>query len=249
MNKKRTIIAAIVLLLVLLVGGAIAYFTDETDPVTNTFTLGKVSITLTEPNWVTTDSDNNGVPDVAEKLVPGDSLLKNPTVTVDADSNDAFVFVKVEVPCVGSKEVFTYDVTDTKWTVIQNGACSSETGAAVKVYGYSDANYVALKKNVSNDPKALQNTPFIIWSKDIKHKEVNTILDTADILPTLLNMLGIEYNPMNYIGEDVFSKYHDNFVWFSDGTIIGENNKDNLAKANLNIIKNRNILLTNYYGK
>ena len=139
MNKKRTIIAAIVLLLVLLVGGAIAYFTDETDPVTNTFTLGKVSITLTEPNWVTTDSDNNGVPDVAEKLVPGDSLLKNPTVTVDADSNDAFVFVKVEVPCVGSKEVFTYDVTDTKWTVIQNGACSSETGAAVKVYGYSDA--------------------------------------------------------------------------------------------------------------
>ncbi len=117
------------------------------------------------------------------------------------------------------------------------------------VYGYSDANYVALKKNVSNDPKALQNTPFIIWSKDIKHKEVNTILDTADILPTLLNMLGIEYNPMNYIGEDVFSKYHDNFVWFSDGTIIGENNKDNLAKANLNIIKNRNILLTNYYGR
>ena len=78
-------------------------------------------------------------------------------------------------------------------------------------------------------------------------------MDTADILPTLLNMLGISYNPMNYIGDDVFSKNHDNFVWFSDGTIISNNSnmreKEMLAKANLNIIKNRNILLTNYYGK
>jgi len=118
-------------------------------------------------------------------------------------------------------------------------------------YGYSDSEYVANKKGVNNDPKSLQNTPVIIWSKDIEHKNINTIMDTADILPTLLNMLGIEYNPMNYIGEDVFSNYHDNFIWFSDGSIFSDNknnDKSYLAKANLNIIKNRNILLTNYYG-
>ncbi len=119
-------------------------------------------------------------------------------------------------------------------------------------YGYSDSEYVAMKKGVNNDPKSLQNTPVIIWSKDIEHKDINTIMDTADILPTLLNMLGIEYNPMNYIGEDVFSSYHDNFIWFSDGSVISNNKNDDkkyLAKANLNIIKNRNILLTNYYGR
>ena len=119
-------------------------------------------------------------------------------------------------------------------------------------YGYSDSEYVANKKGVNNDPKSLQNTPVIIWSKDIEHKNINTIMDTADILPTLLNMLGIEYNPMNYIGEDVFSEYHDNFIWFSDGSVFSNdnsNNKSYLAKANLNIIKNRNILLTNYYGR
>ncbi len=118
-------------------------------------------------------------------------------------------------------------------------------------YGYSDSEYVANKKGVNNDPKSLQNTPVIIWSKDIEHKNINTIMDTADILPTLLNMLGIEYNPMSYIGEDVFSNYHDNFIWFSDGSIFSDNknnDKSYLAKANLNIIKNRNILLTNYYG-
>lgn len=122
------------------------------------------------------------------------------------------------------------------------------------VYGYSDPNYVAMKKNTINDRKELQNTPFIIWSNDIKHRDVNTILDTADILPTLLNMMGIDYDPNKYMGTDVFSKNHDNFVWFADGSYI-ESNKCTLSKeailtkSNYNINKNRNILLTNYYGK
>ena len=122
------------------------------------------------------------------------------------------------------------------------------------VYGYSDTNYVAMKKNKINDRKELQNTPFIIWSKDIKHKDIDTILDTADILPTLLNMLDIKYDPKNYIGDDVFSTSHDNFVWFSDGTFIKSASTDQsdesiLTKVNYNINKNRDILLTNYYGK
>lgn len=122
------------------------------------------------------------------------------------------------------------------------------------VYGYSDTDYVAMKKNKLNDRKELQNTPFIIWSKDIEAKNIDTILDTADILPTLLNMLDIEYDPKNYLGDDVFSSSHDNFVWFSDGTFIKSSDCDLsdesiLTKVNYNINKNRDILLTNYYGK
>ena len=122
------------------------------------------------------------------------------------------------------------------------------------VYGYSDSDYVAEQKNVVNSRKTLQKTPLIIWSKGITHKNVDTILDTTDILPSLLNMLGIKYNPNNYMGDDVFSSYHDKFVWFSDGSFITSDDNelsrsDMYAKSNLNIIKNRNILLTNYYGK
>ena len=122
------------------------------------------------------------------------------------------------------------------------------------VYGYSDTDYVAMKKNKLNDRKELQNTPFIIWSKDIEAKTVDTILDTADILPTLLNMLDITYDPKNYLGDDVFSTSHDDFVWFSDGTFIKSSDCDLsdesiLTKVNYNINKNRDILLTNYYGK
>lgn len=121
------------------------------------------------------------------------------------------------------------------------------------VYGYSDPEYVALKKDTINNRKELQNTPFVIWSKDIRHEEIDTILDTADILPTLLNMLGISYNPSSYLGEDVFSDSHDNFVWFADGTYIADkncqlSNEAILTKVNYNISKNKSILLTNYYG-
>lgn len=121
------------------------------------------------------------------------------------------------------------------------------------VYGYSDSDYVAAKKGVINDRKELQNTPFVIWSEDIEAEEVDTILDTADILPTLLNMLGIDYDPLNYMGTDVFDEAHDDFVWFSDGTYIASkdctlSNEAILTKVNYNIRKNRSILLTNYYG-
>ena len=121
------------------------------------------------------------------------------------------------------------------------------------VYGYSDADYVSLKKNVLNDQKELQNTPFIIWTKDMKGETIDKILDTADILPTVLNMLGIAYNPNKYMGIDVFSDNADDFVWFSDGSFIKSkdctlSDEAILTKSNYNIKKNKDILLTNYYG-
>jgi len=127
MNKKKTIIAAIVLLLVLLVGGAIAYFTDH-DEEENVFTIGKVDIELSEPTWVSTGKTK------AEGLMPGDTIEKDPTVTVASDSEDAWVFVKVEVPCLGTTELFTY-TTAAGWTAVKNGTCTD--GKAVKVYGHT----------------------------------------------------------------------------------------------------------------
>ena len=50
MKKKITLVATSVLLVAaLVIGGTLAYFTD-TEEATNTFTVGNVDITLTEPN-------------------------------------------------------------------------------------------------------------------------------------------------------------------------------------------------------
>lgn len=67
------------------VAATVAYLTDTTDTVTNTFTVGKVDIDLTEtPNQGTTWS---------AKLIPGESYAKDPVVTVKADSERCWLFV------------------------------------------------------------------------------------------------------------------------------------------------------------
>lgn len=134
MKKRKTMIAAIVLLLVFIVGRAIAYFTD-TKTTTNTFTIGHVSITLSEPSWVAANGQG---------VVPGETIAKDPTVTVDTGSEDAYIFVKVGVPCKAdnSTELFTYTL-NSGWAVVTgyNGTCTN--GVAEKVYAYGSLTAVS----------------------------------------------------------------------------------------------------------
>lgn len=95
--KKKTLALLLALVLVFgaAVGGTIAYLTDTTDPVTNTFTVGKVDITLTET--FNTDTDNDGTNDAWKaQLIPGTTYAKDPVVTVTANSEDCWLFVKFE---------------------------------------------------------------------------------------------------------------------------------------------------------
>jgi len=144
MKKRKTILAAVVLLLVFLVGGAIAYFTD-TDTKTNTFTIGSVDITLTEPLWdelVKTGGDTS-IPDDAEDMMPGESVTKDPTINNVSTKNDAYVFAKVEVPCTTivapateAVELFTYTV-NTEWAELSSAAVAcTDGGTATHVYYY-----------------------------------------------------------------------------------------------------------------
>jgi len=99
-NKKLFMIVACVAALV--IGGAaatMAYFTD-TDGATNTFTVGKVGISLDEAEVKTdgtyvTDKTNR-VTENEYHLIPGHSYIKDPTVHVDADSEECWLYVTVE---------------------------------------------------------------------------------------------------------------------------------------------------------
>lgn len=89
MKKKIISIALVVAMIAIIAAGSFAYFTD-TDDATNTFTVGKVDITLTEPKWVESGSKD------ADTVYAGEPLAKDPTVTVADNSNPCFVRVKVE---------------------------------------------------------------------------------------------------------------------------------------------------------
>lgn len=110
--KKRTLIMLICSVLVLSSAafGTVAYLTDHA-AVTNTFTVGNVGITLdetmTDPSGAPVDADGNpvgedGTPARTEegnqyKLVPGQTYTKDPTITVKAGSESAYISMVVQV--------------------------------------------------------------------------------------------------------------------------------------------------------
>lgn len=84
-----------VLLVAASVLGTMAYLTDSKD-VKNTFTVGNVTITLDETD--VDDSTPNKERDQANsyKLLPGHTYTKDPIIHVDANSEDCYLFVKVD---------------------------------------------------------------------------------------------------------------------------------------------------------
>ncbi|MDO5041370.1 MAG: SipW-dependent-type signal peptide-containing protein, partial [Peptoniphilus sp.] len=84
-----------VLLITASVLGTMAYLTSQ-DTVTNTFTVGSVSISLDEKD--VDDSTPGEDRDKANKynLVPGKTYDKDPTIHVANGSEKSYLFVKVE---------------------------------------------------------------------------------------------------------------------------------------------------------
>lgn len=85
-TKTLVLIMAVVLMIGCAIGGSLAWLTDETNAVTNTFTTSDVDIELNE-----TKPSNNEA-----KMVPGATIEKDPKVTVKANSEKCYLFVKIE---------------------------------------------------------------------------------------------------------------------------------------------------------
>lgn len=131
MKKTLTVILALVLVVVMSVAGTVAYLTSQAT-VTNTFTVGKVAITLDETK-VTEYGD--AVPSAAPvsanqyTLIPGHTYIKDPVVHVTADSENCWVFVKVtneidaiEAPASATDPVYVQinqQITNNGWTALE----------------------------------------------------------------------------------------------------------------------------------
>lgn len=96
-SKALLLTLCAVLLVAASVMGTMAYLTS-TDKVENTFTVGKVAIKLDEAKVTTDGKPVEGAARVAEnsyKLMPGHTYTKDPTIHVDAASEDCFIRAKV----------------------------------------------------------------------------------------------------------------------------------------------------------
>lgn len=90
-NKKLgTLVASLALVAALGIGATLAYFTDN-DTAYNTITMGKVDIDLDEPEF---DPDGDGDGEI-DDVKPGQEIVKDPTITVKANSEDAYLRAKI----------------------------------------------------------------------------------------------------------------------------------------------------------
>lgn len=124
--RKKSLVAMVVALALtasIMIGATLAYFVSETDPVTNTFTIGNVKIELDEPSW---DDETSG-----KDILPGVTIPKDPTV-YNTGVNEAYVAVTV-------KGMNGYVDADGNYTP---GTVTDQNGIVIGT-GMSDVGFVA----------------------------------------------------------------------------------------------------------
>ena len=82
------------------------------------------------------------------------------------------------------------------------------------LYTVEDKSILDRYKETSNN--LINKTPLFIWSNNGKKVNINKVTSQLNILPTVLNLWGIDYNPNNYIATDALDNNYEGIVFFSD---------------------------------
>ena len=133
------------------------------------------------------------------------------------------------------------------------------------LYTLSDQTILDKYKETSNN--LINKTPFFIWDNGETKKKITSVTSQLNIMPTLLNLFGLEYHPNYYIGEDALNNNYHGIVFFSDyswydgnvyvdgGIVTNNKNIDQIALEDKNyyinyiIRKNDLTLKYNYFKK
>ena len=161
-NKTVAILLALVLAIGCAVGGTLAWLISETGPVVNTFTYGDINIGLTE----TTGRDYT--------ITPGVDIKKDPKVTVEANSEACWLFVKVEKE--NWNEKVTYEIAN-GWNALsgQTDVYYREVEATTAKAGVS---YYMLKGNTT------YANGVVTVSENLTKAEVNSIATQPKLIFT-----------------------------------------------------------------
>lgn len=187
MKKKiLAITLCIAMLAIMLVSGTMAYFTD-TQAKTNTFTMGKVDITLDEPNYKPVDGKL--------KVFPGQTYPKDPTITVAADSENCYLVATVTInQSAKLHELYAHDTTGVKqdWGLSLAGHGGLVSGG---IAGYTAA--PASENNTSGTllgekvfltyAEEGDNIIYTFYFKDIHHAGEKEVLFTNVTIPSIIN--------------------------------------------------------------
>ena len=105
MKKKLALLMAMVMVFGVTVAGTLAWLMDESVEVVNTFTVGDINIDLSE----TTGDEYH--------VVPGTAQAKDPKVTIEEDSEKAWIFVQIKEE--DTDGLLTYEINDDDWDAVE----------------------------------------------------------------------------------------------------------------------------------
>ncbi len=129
-----------------------------------------------------------------------------------------------EIPKMSEEEVarFFAKETDLMVELLLGGLESNELLENTVIVAFADHYLYTLNdktildqyKNTENN--LINQTPFFIWTHDMANMNIPKVNSQIDILPTVLNLMGIDYCDEYYVGRDIFDEEYPGYVFFSD---------------------------------
>lgn len=166
--KKKAIVAVVALVLVLCcaMGGTLAWLVDSTTEVKNTFTYGDINIDLSESD------------DLDLKMIPGNSIKKDPVVTVKEGSEACWLFVEVK-ESENFDDFMTYAIAE-GWTLYN----TTTSGSNIKTDNTTADTYVIYREVVKTTKDELF---YVLAGKEGYQNGYVTVNDT--VTKEMLNAL------------------------------------------------------------
>lgn len=148
-TKALLLVLCAIALVVTTVFSTMAYLTSQ-DEVTNTFTVGNVKITLDEAD--VTNATSSRVKENAYHIVPGTVCAKDPTVHVAANSEDSWIFVKIDNQLAGIEAPTTVadQIVANGWTKLTDGVYYKAYTKATTATDLAVFTTVTIKSDVDN---------------------------------------------------------------------------------------------------
>ena len=114
---------------------------------------------------------------------------------------------------------------------------------------YGDHRYYNFQNDDAQHYQLYNELPFVLYVPGMKNEHLAITASHIDIAPTLLDVLGVHYNPKQYMGKSLFSKQPHNYAFGkcgqevfyftndtairgnqSTGSYLGQSTKDNQVK-------------------
>lgn len=182
---KKMIMAAIAVLLIVVISVSATYaYLMDTEGVVNTFAVGDVDISLAEEE----DEDGDGK-HTFDNILPGHEYDKNPVVTVKANSEDCYLFVKVEnnlssVETATEDDTLVGQIAANGWTALDGVAnvyykTVTKTGEAQDFPVFSS---FTVKEDADNaDMQAVHNKTIEITAYAVQQVGIDSVEDAWTI--------------------------------------------------------------------